>query len=185
MTARLRLRFIVVFTFVAWATLPAFGNDRKLTNLFNEQRSHDQYFKLDMNDLARLPRPEMTRKRQHWWPSESEPLEKWENRGTKFTGFFHGSHEINEFWTRPGIPSHMVFFGDYPHATETRPMLACYIPFPELHPTWKLRTLNTLSTRNVPVTIYGRLLWENYRTKNWVFILEKIEIKENNIFRPL
>jgi len=162
-----------------------YSADRVLNELFNQEQEFEQYYQLDISDLDKLPRPENIRKRQHWWPRDFEPLQKWESTGIKFAGYFHGSEYVEEFWTKPETTSLLVFFGDYPHASAKRKILRCYIPDVSKHPTWAPRAFHSLSNRNTRVVIYGRLVWDNYRTKDWVLVLNRIQVEQNNVMVDL
>lgn len=163
----------------------SWGTDRGLSDQFTKELTPDHYYQLDIGDLDKLPRPENTRKRQHWWSSEYAPIEKWETTGVKFAGYLHGAEWAQEFWTKPESNSLLVFFGDYPHASEKRKILRCYIPDTAKHPTWTERALNAASKNNSQVVIYGRLVWDNYLTKEWVLILNRIQVKQNNVMVDL
>jgi hypothetical protein len=173
------LLLLVLTTHHSWSA------DKVLNEQFNKEMDFDHYYQLDIADLDKLPRPKSIRKRQQWWPSEFEPIQKWENIGVKFVGYLHGSEYVQEFWTTPEVYSLLVFFGDYPHASDKRKILRCYIPDPDKHPTWTDRALNSISKYNNQVVIYGRLIWDNYLTKDWVLVLQRIQVEQNNVMVDL
>lgn len=166
---------------------PCIAGDKELEGLLGLATGLDDenHRTLNVEDITRIPVPATVRRRESWWESERSQVEKWESTPVCFEGYLYSASEEEVFWSKE--PVTMITVGNYQSGQESNnqstglPVVKGYInqATRQEKKDWKLDSFRPLKGQKIKV--FGRLVWDNFQTREWLLIITRIYYFENNL----